>query len=152
MKELALALMTWINAQTGLPMPVDAPAVVRLSSCDIQREWRRDPAADCSTDASLRVVAMYRPLEGHGTIYLADTWRADSLVDLSTLVHELVHHMQSEDGLTPLTAHCVGQEIELPAYQAQMAFLKSAGLEDPLRAMGLNEIAFHFVIQCERGY
>lgn len=152
MKDLALALMTWINAHTGLPIPDAAPNITQLSPCGIQRAWKQDPAAECSTGDGLRVVALYRPLEGPGTIYLADTWRVDSIVDLSVLVHELVHHMQVGDGLTPLTAHCVGQDIELPAYQAQMAFLKSAGVEDPLRAMGLNQIAFHFVIQCERGY
>lgn len=71
----------------------------------------------CPSDADcLSAKALYVPAERR--IYLRNDWSAERFDDLSVLLHEFVHHLQTigkiEYGCDP--------EIELPAYQIQEAF------------------------------
>ena len=74
----------------------------------------------CPPDTGcLSAKALYVPAERR--IYLRNDWSAKSFDDLSILLHEFVHHLQTigriEYGCDP--------EIELPAYQIQEAFYQA---------------------------
>lgn len=143
MEKLVLALMTWASAQTGLPVPEQHPEIRMIDRCQMQRIYHDDPKIDCSGE-NFQVQALYD--HRSATMLLPDTWSADKVYDISMLLHELVHHMQAEAGVTAETVKCVGA-VEKPAYDAQMAWLKAAGL-DPMEVMGINGLAYAFLTAC----
>jgi hypothetical protein len=57
------------------------------------------------------------------TIYLPKTWTGDTPVELSILVHEMVHHLQN---LAGMTFACPGAREKL-AYAAQKDWLALFG-------------------------
>ena len=75
-------------------------------------------AGDAATD---RTVAIY--VDSEQTIYLPDNFTARTPVELSVLVHELVHHMQN---LAKLRFDCP-QAREKIAYLAQQRWLVQFG-------------------------
>lgn len=58
------------------------------------------------------------------TIWLVEPWSADNPVDVSVLLHELVHHRQAGDGHW----YCPSAQ-ELPAYRLQQEWLDGYGLK-----------------------
>lgn len=148
MKTLMAALMVWASAQTGLPVPDAMPRIAMADSCEIDRLHKGDASRPCDQEGT-RAVAIYD--HRIDTIFLPDTWKADSLYHVSMLLHELVHHMQDNTGLNMETAPCPGRDLEKPAYEAQFAFLKAAGL-DPMPASGLNKMAYFFIVGCEQDF
>lgn len=146
MPELMLALMTWISAHTGLPMPEEQPRIVFANHCDLQRAYYNDGTHECTDDG---VQAFY--MHETQVIYLQDTWGASDLYDVSVLLHELVHHMQEGSGITIKTASCAASELEKPAYDAQIAWLKAAGV-DAYGTMGINGLAYYFYTVCQHPY
>jgi hypothetical protein len=68
------------------------------------------------------VMAVYN--DDTRTILLADTWRGRTPVDVSILVLEVVHHLQS---VNDVKYECPGAR-EKPAYLAQDQWLKQFGL------------------------
>lgn len=136
-----IALMTWASAHTGLPAPERLPNVVFKDACEIR--LIANPQADC--DAQYGARALYHA----GTIILSDGWKADSLYDVSALLHELVHHLQFEAGMEMAGDNpCPGRNLEKPAYEAQFAFLEAAGVEDPIKFIGMNSMFYFFVTSC----
>lgn len=144
MGELIAALMIWISAYNGLPVPAEHPTVVLIDQCEIRQLHAGSAAVDCEDD-SLHAEAIYMP--ERKTIYLPDTWSAGNLGDVGTLLHELVHHMQFENGMDRKAISCPGQQIEAPAYDAEISFLLAAGV-DPYKTMQLPQIMLFFVTQC----
>lgn len=144
MKTLMTALMVWASAQTGLPVPDTHPTVVMADSCEIEREYRGDPNWACTGDG-MRITAIYN--QETRTMTLPDTWSPDSLYDVSILLHELVHHMQAEQGLTNGKVECPGRDIERPAYEAQLAFIEATGLPG-FQTLGINGLAYNMLTNC----
>lgn len=141
MDALLLALMTWIQAASGLPMPDAPPTVARVSP---QRMAElADPTAAGSARPSARsgYLALYH-LESR-TILLRPDWRAEDLRDRSILLHELVHHMQAESGQA---YPCPGAR-EREAYELQARWLDERGA-DLFQLMGMNGLFFHALTRC----
>jgi hypothetical protein len=68
-----------------------------------------------------KVVAFYD--DAARTIYLAEGWTGKSPAELSVLVHEMVHHVQSVAGLK----YACPEEREKAAYAAQREWLALFG-------------------------
>jgi hypothetical protein len=86
-----------------------------------------------------------------GTVFLPHEWDASNLYHVSGLLHEIIHHMQAEEGQTPQTVGCAASALEKPAYDAQIAFLEAAGV-DAFEVMGINGLALMFFTTCEQMY
>ncbi len=144
MNGLMLAMFVWISAQTGLPVPTEMPTIVKLEPCELQH--RVSPTTECGGD--ITVNAGYEL----GTLFLRSDWRSDDIFDLSTLLHELVHHAQYEAGMPMgIFNPCPGTNLEKPAYDAQIAWLRAAGVE-PLKTMHITPTLLASVTSCVRPY
>jgi hypothetical protein len=115
------ALAQWIAAAVGLPTPAVMPTVEIVAPARIGalRHHGFDPQTSAPADDD--TVAIY--VHTSRTIYLPEGWHAASPADLSVLVHELVHHMQSEARLPFACA----EEREKLAYAAQARWLEGFG-------------------------
>lgn len=139
------SLMTWASPATGYPVPDTVPRVRFADRCDIEAFVYPDSTSDCDTDGS-GVQAAY---EHHSkTIYLQTGWSADSLFDVSALLHELIHHMQNEAGLTIDTVECPPRDLEKPAYDAQIAWINATG-EDAYEVIGMNGLFYVMITSCD---
>lgn len=141
MNTLLLALMTWIQAASGLPMPDTSPTVARVSPermADLA-----DPTAGGSARPSVRsgYLALYHA--DSRTILLRPDWRAEDLRDRSILLHELVHHMQAGAG----RAYPCSGAREREAYELQARWLDERG-GDLFQLMGMNSLFFHALTRC----
>lgn len=141
MEKLMLGLMAFAAAHTGLPMADELPDVVQKPP---ERLWGIF-MPDAEYDPEGRSVS---GLYDHrsGTIYLPDQWAADDVRDVSILLHELVHHLQHEAGVT---YQCRGA-MEAPAYAAQFAFIEAAG-KDPFELLEMNGLFLLMVTTCQPG-
>lgn len=148
MEKLILALMVWASAQTGLPVPEKIPEIRSADRCEIERLYFGDATRNCD-EAVMKVQAIYD--HRFSLLYLPDTWSPGDIYDVSMLLHELIHHMQAQAGVTADSVRCVGREIEKPAYDAQIAWLKATGL-DPLEAMGINDLSYTLLTMCEESW
>ena len=101
----------WLSVNFALPSPTHAPALVGLSSDELVA-MRYGPG---NAARAADVVAVY----DDGTIFLAKSWTGRTPAELSILVHEMVHHLQSSAGMR---FACPG-EREILAYKAQDAWL-----------------------------
>ncbi len=108
--ELLTTAMLWINAQTGLAVPPELPTVQFSTQCEMAA---RIEVPSCDY---MRIMGVHQ--DNH--IYLYEDWSPDDPVDVSILVHELVHYMQWNAG----HRDC----LEFLAYTIQGLFLESHGL------------------------
>ena len=141
MEKLMTALLLWASSFTGLPVPDELPNVRFADGCQIERLYYGDGERECAGD----IAAIYNPM--FRTIYLPDTWSADNMTDVSTLLHELVHHVQFSAGLTAADYTCAA-EMERQAYDAELAWLKAARVEDPMAVVGIPPITYFMVTRC----
>lgn len=145
MEAMVLAFVTWIHTYSGLPIPEEMPNIRFIPRCEIQ-QMAYEEEIECQP---VGPVAVYDHLAKTPTIYLREYWRPDLLLDQSTLLHELYHHMQHESGITFGSVECVGRDLELPAYKAQFLWLKEQGVSDPLKTIGINKVQLMFVTSCQ---
>lgn len=145
MEQLLLALMVWASAQTGLPVPEELPEIAIEKQCEIERLFYDNSERDCG-ESPISVQAIYDTR--HSRMLLPESWSAKNLYDVSMLVHEIVHHLQTSAGVTPASVSCTGRDLEKPAYDAQIAWLEAAGL-DAFETMGINRLAYRLLTMCE---
>jgi hypothetical protein len=101
----------WLLVNFGLPVSAQAPALVGVSAAElVAMRYGPDNAAPAGD-----VIAVY----DEGTIFLAHGWTGRTAAELSILVHEMVHHLQSS---AEMRFACPG-EREVLAYRAQDAWL-----------------------------
>lgn len=117
--------MAWAAATTGLPEARELPRV-QLSSAQALSDLRY---GNVGVQRRREVAGLYVDLTR--TIHLADNWDSRNVIDVSVLVHELVHHLQNVAGL----AYACPAEREKLASQAQAQWLATFGhsLERDLR-------------------
>ena len=118
MTALAWVLMWWIAWSSSLPLPSEVPRVAFMGEWTMRCSGWDRARGECGPEAAAAVpeiVAFYEPREK--MIYLRWEWKPWSVVDLGTLVHELVHHMQFSAGLDK-TAECKSA-LETDAYRLQ---------------------------------
>lgn len=103
----------WLTANFDLPPSAEAPALVSVPDSELVA-MRYGPGA---TVPSGETVAVYD--DAGRTIYLTEGWTGRTPTEISVLVHEMVHHLQSAAGMR---FACPG-EREALAYRAQDAWL-----------------------------
>jgi hypothetical protein len=126
-------IVTWLAENFDLPPMFDHPRIEYTSPGDMPAlryqgllgATRRDASVAAAQDRRVEdmreLVAFYN--NRTRTIYLPTEWNAHSTVDLSILVHEMVHHLQNVSGMT---FECpMGREKT--AYRAQNKWLGLSG-------------------------
>ncbi len=99
-------IVLWLSANFDLPAPVQAPLLATLPEADLVA-MRYGPEAQVAPG---QVVALYD--EAGATIYLSEGWTGRSPAELSVLVHEVVHHLQSS----------ADQRFACPAERERLAY------------------------------
>ena len=140
MDQLMFAFMAWISAVTGLPPAEELPELVFNTPAELQM-LHHPGAAYREGDGVPQAVALY-DLEER-IIHLTDDWEVRDPVDLSVLLHELVHHMQAS---ADVGYDCRGA-MEKVAYDAQIAFLASMDL-DMFEVMEINRLFYVLLTTC----
>ena len=125
--DMVKAMMAWLARSFDLPAGTSPPAV-RFESGKKIAAFRYTGVLSDAPDVlaaippgQREVVAAYDPLTA--TVYLPAGWSGATPVELSILVHELVHHLQRAGGLH---YECVQASEEL-AYAAQDKWLSLFG-------------------------
>ncbi|WP_342240333.1 DUF6647 family protein [Inquilinus sp. OTU3971] len=131
--ELLTAIVGWLSSNYDLPANYDRPAIefvpaetmVALRHDDVRVDlWSGSQADVGRIGASLisaTTVALY---DDTGRImYLPETWIGSTPVELSVLVHEMVHHLQN---LAGIKFACLEAREKL-AYAAQQDWLALFG-------------------------
>jgi len=96
MESMILSMMLWVSTQTGIPV-TEAPVIFSVDNimvCDHMGA----PAAHCS-QIGRGIMATYD--DNNRAIVMREEVMAEikhgTILGLSTLVHEIVHHMQGKD-------------------------------------------------------
>ncbi|MGI3184472.1 DUF6647 family protein [Nioella aestuarii] len=117
MQDLVDQMEDWLDTHTDLPRRATSPRIQLTDHAHVASMSQDHRAA-----ASPTLRGLYDPDEE--AIWLVRPWDACNPYDVSTLLHELVHHRQAEAGHW----YCPGAQ-ELPAYRIQQAWLNDLGLE-----------------------
>ena len=118
MKELMLSLILWIGANSTLPVEgVTLPEIEFLSSEELHTLYTIEDACDTG-----EIRALYDL--NNALIYLLNDWDKSNLIDRSFLLHELVHHLQKEEGYE----FKIIRDEE--SYELQFMYLRESALED----------------------
>lgn len=145
--KLAIPLLAWASAETGLAVDENEPVFFRVADrCAMQQEWLTQGAvgahAKCDEDRP-KPHAVYN--------WNTNTVTLGSHVDLSTLngqavlLHELVHHLQD---VNDVKAACPAA-LERQAYAAMFLWLhKEKDIADPLDYLGINVQQLRAVTYC----
>ena len=137
MNALLTAIVTWLSINFGLPATYDHPKIEFMSDNAIY-EIRYGPN---NSGNGTRVFAVYDDLRKR--ILLPQTWLASSPADVSTLVHEMVHHLQRYG---KIKYACAGAREEL-AYAAQKKWLAQFRT-DLGREFGLDDFTLKVTTTC----
>lgn len=135
MEKLVALLVAWISAGYGLPAPEQTPRVV-LS----------DPAALVASEqafAQNRRLVLGAHDDRTGTIHLRHDWDASDPIDVSILVHEIVHHLQQADG----RRYACPEAREALAYAAQADWLAAFG-HDLMSAFAIDVLTLKLRTEC----
>ena len=119
----------WLKVHFDLSPGNRRPTVAIVSATDIlflrykafTEERRREVLASYARGHGRSVTAMYDPRTA--TIYLAEGWTGRTPAEMSILVHEMVHHLQTEARLS----YACPEESEKLAYAAQEKWLGQSG-------------------------
>lgn len=137
MKAFLTLVVSWLAVTTDLPASFDHPRVALAPAEQIAA--LRYPTVNPAFRPS--VLAVYD--DANRIIFLNDKWTGTSAVDLSVLVHEMVHHLQNRGAVKYA---CQGAR-EAPAYAAQNRFLGLFG-RDVVGAFELDEMSLKLMTSC----
>jgi hypothetical protein len=127
MEVLISGMLIWICLQIGCEPP-PPPTIILVAQQElVERIHGAEPP-----DKAF-VCGLYD--DKTQTIWLPHGYCADNLLEQSTLLHELVHHVQM---VTGMDYPCPAARERL-AYGLQALWLKERGVEDPYAAMGVDE-------------
>lgn len=138
MGELIVALLTWIAAATGLPMPPPPPVVMvskeQMSVLAFGRAWRADDDVPAAYDYDV------------ATVYLRDDWNSADLRGRATLVHELVHHVQQ---VNDVKYDCPAAREPL-AYDMAIKWLREQGEQNPYAVLKTDAFTIAVRSMCQK--
>lgn len=137
-EALVQSIAVWVSSELDLPMPQTLPEVI-LTTPRSMVEMRYGLAAR----EELRVVALYHARTGR--LFLPDTWTGATPVEVSILVHEMVHHVEAQAGVQFLCA----AERERSAYELQERWLDQFGI-DILTAFDMTRAGIRRASACYR--
>jgi len=140
------AVAAWITAEFGLPAPRSLPSVVFLHADDLVGGATASGSVAAAADPLVegdgaRAAAAYDPRTGE--IRLPLGWTGTTVAEMSLLVHEMVHHVQTEMGMR---FACVGEREQL-AYAAQARWLEAYG-GSLRRDFGINPMFLLIATNC----
>jgi hypothetical protein len=121
LETLAAALTVWAADALGVPPPASPPAIAFTDRRRMARMLRPDAAPASAAAAADDVEALYDPAAR--VVHLPPDWRGASAAEVSVLVHELVHHLQTVSG----QRFACPQERERDAYALQARWLERFG-------------------------
>ena len=128
MKELLLSLILWIGANSTLPVEgVPLPEVEFLSSEELHTLYIIEDVCDTG-----EIRALYDL--NNTIIYLLDDWDKSNLIDRSFLLHELVHHLQKEEGYE---LRIIREE---ESYELQFMYLRESAIDDPEEVLRISDL------------
>lgn len=136
MKELIATLLAWIAVEVGVEVP--EPPLVDLVAAKEIDEW----AFGRDRPRSAKATALYD--RGRGIIYLNEDWSSADLRDQSTLLHELVHHIQES---SRVRLPCIAARERL-AYDLQLRWLGEQDILNPYTFLDINEFAIGIASMC----
>lgn len=119
MRTFLDALVVWLSKNFDLPAHFEHPAIKFAPAQALvamrYAAFLNDPAKAAAVQGD--VVAVYNT--DTRTVYLRDDWKGVTPADVSILVHEMVHHLQTAGSLK----FPCPQEREQTAFQAQQRWL-----------------------------
>jgi hypothetical protein len=124
MDALVASLMLWISIQSGLTA-TDTPRILLVPE--------QQMASMTGGTADPEGIYVYE----QRSIYLPDSWNADTLRDRATLVHELAHHVLKAN---KVEVQCE-RAYEAESYRLEFLWLREQGVQDPYEFLGTNELA-----------
>jgi hypothetical protein len=127
MEALIPGMLIWICLQIGCEPPPPPKVVVVSQEVIDARVYGENPHGGTC------VCGLYDPETE--TIWLPEDCRADDIFNQSTLLHELVHHVQT---VTEMDYPCLAAREPL-AYGLQAQWLQESGVEDPYAMMGVDK-------------
>lgn len=131
MKDLILALLAWIAAETNLAVPAPPPV-----------EFVSEARLLQLAGGNAEVRAMY--VRDERVVYLRDDWSPGDLRSRATLMHELVHHVQF---VNAVPARCPAEREQL-AYRLTVKWLSEQGAADPYAVLNTDEFTILFLSVC----
>jgi hypothetical protein len=138
LEALVQSISVWVATELDLPMPSSMPRIV-FSSPRRMVELRYGMAAR----EDLRVIALYHARTQR--LFLDDSWTGATPVELSILVHEIVHHVEAQAGVQ---FYCYGHR-ERSAYALQERWLAQFGV-DMLDAFDMTRAGVERSSSCRR--
>jgi hypothetical protein len=123
MTALLTTIVLWLSLNFGLPASLDHPAIEIVPPARITALRYKGLAGVVPASDDRKVVAVYDSI--NRTIYLPQGWTGSSPAELSVLVHEMVHHLQT----VAQQKFACPQEREELAYKAQDHWLRLFGRE-----------------------
>src|SRR5262245_55527822 len=136
--EIVRDYIKWIVDQTSWPTAGVPP--IKTTSPEELGKMLLGPSS--GLEEIIRPTALYSKNEH--LIYLATTWKKDNVLDQSILVHELMHHLQVENHIQ---LECWGR-YEAQAYELQIRWLRTQGVEDPYRLLRATRTAIDSLAEC----
>ena len=128
MKELMISLILWIGANSTLPAEgVILPEVEFLSSEELRTLYIIEDVCDTG-----EIRALYDL--NNTIIYLLEDWDKSNLIDRSFLLHELVHHLQKEEGYE---VRIIREE---ESYELQFMYLRESAIDDPEEVLRISDL------------
>lgn len=138
MEALINVLTMWLSLTLSLPAPDDHPKVHYVMPPRLAALRYGAPAG---SNEEPQIMGAY---DGHSkTIFLRADWDSRSSLDVSVLVHELVHYMQDR---ASADFECAGAR-EAQAYAAQQRWLALYGT-DLERAFGIDAMTLKIRTSC----
>lgn len=121
MHALLTVIIAWLAVNFDLPATDVHPEIAFVSSKEMAAV-RAERAGEAELDAAQMPEGAFFAVydDATGTMYLPADWSPEDAAATSLIVHEMVHHLQDQAGLT----YACGGEREKPAYAAQRAWLE----------------------------
>jgi len=127
MEALIPGMLVWICLQIGCEPPPPPDIISVSQEVLLERVYGDNP------HEGAYVCGFYD--DETQTVWLPHECRVDDLSDQSTLLHELVHHVQT---VTGMDYPCPPAREPL-AYALQAQWLQEHGVEDPYTMMGVDK-------------
>lgn len=120
MLELVKVFTAYIQMTTGMPAPVHPPIIQKWTQCAIAGE-----PDGCDLTGKQHAAALY--VVPTNTIILPDDFDKGDVIQVSILLHELVHAQQTE-------GTCIQRELQ--AYTVQFQWLEQVVRLNPTDVIG----------------
>lgn len=131
LKEISL----WVAEMLGEPEAEALPSIRFLSQNAMRAIRHRE------FHSANDVVALYE--DATETIFLREGWTGQTTAEISILVHEMVHHLQKQAGLT----FACPEAREAQAYAVQAAWLSRYG-QSLEREFAINPLTLLVLTNC----